>query len=94
VKVEEICGLGAFLALATPMTMTTPELALEVWKIRLREDCERQDKLLAYRNLGDECLKVLWEAGTEPTVQGVIDGGTKVAQVPENRLHLRPCRMY
>ena len=59
--------------------MSTPELLLEVWKLRLREDCERQDKLLAYSNLGEECLKVLWEAGTEPSVQGVIDGGRKAA---------------
>jgi hypothetical protein len=61
------------------MVMCIPELALEVWKLRLKEDCERQDKLLAYKNLGEECLKVLWEAGTEPTVQGVIDGGSKAA---------------
>ena len=59
--------------------MSTPELLLEVWKLRLREDCERQDKLLAYSNLGEECLKVLWEAGTEPSVQGVIEGGRKAA---------------
>ena len=59
--------------------MSTARLALEVWKRRLKEDCERQDKLLAYSNLGEECLKVLWEAGTEPTVQGVIEGGAKAA---------------
>jgi hypothetical protein len=59
--------------------MSNPELALEVWKLRLRDDCERQDKLLAYSNLDEECLSVLWEAGTEPTVQGVIDGGRKAA---------------
>lgn len=59
--------------------MSTAELALEVWKLRLKEDCERQDKLLAYGNLGEECLKVLWETGTEPTVQGVIEGGKKAA---------------
>lgn len=59
--------------------MSTPELALEIWKVRLKADCERQDKLLAYSNLGEECLKVLWEAGTEPTVQGVVDGGKKAA---------------
>lgn len=59
--------------------MSTSELALEVWKLRLKEDCERRDKLLAYCNLGEECLKVLWEAGTEPTVQGVIEGGAKAA---------------
>lgn len=61
------------------MIMSTPELALDMWKLRLREDCERRDKLLAFSNLGEECLKVLWEAGTEPTVQGVIDGGRKAA---------------
>lgn len=61
------------------MTMGTAALALEVWKRRLKEDCERQDKLLAYSNLGEECLKVLWEAGTEPSVQGVINGGEKAA---------------
>jgi len=59
--------------------MITRGLALEVWKLRLKDDCERQDKLLAFSNLGEECLKVLWEAGTEPTVQGVIDGGSKAA---------------
>jgi hypothetical protein len=59
--------------------MITRGLALELWKLRLKEDCERQDKLLAFSNLGEECLKVLWEAGTEPTVQGVIDGGSKAA---------------
>jgi len=59
--------------------MSIAELGLEVWKLRLKEDCERQDKLLAYSNLGEECLKVLWEAGTEPTVQGVIDGGEKAS---------------
>ena len=70
-------GLGA--TVTTIMSISTPELALEVWKLRLKEDCERQHKLLAYSNLGEECLKVLWEAGTEPTVQGIIDGGGKAA---------------
>ena len=57
--------------------MSTSELTLEVWKLRLRQDCERQDKLLAYSNLGEECLKILWQAGTEPSVQGIIEGGRK-----------------
>jgi len=59
--------------------MNTPESALEIWKLRLRQDCKRQDKLLAYSNLGEECLRILWEAGTEPSVQGVIEGGRKAA---------------
>lgn len=61
-------------------------MALETWKVRLKEDCKRQDKLLAYSNLGEECLQVLWEAGTDPTVQGVIEGGKKAAQ-PGQFLH-------
>jgi hypothetical protein len=75
VKVEAVCGFGAssgaffsVMQMQHLVIMSTPELALEVWKMRLKEDCERQDKLLAYRNLGDECLKVLWEAGTDPRV--------------------------
>jgi hypothetical protein len=59
--------------------MNTAGLAFELWKIRLQEDCKRRDKLLAYSNLGEECLKVLWESGTEPSVEGVIEGGQKVA---------------
>jgi hypothetical protein len=59
--------------------MGTRELQFEDWKRRLREDCEREGKLLAFTNLGDDCLRILWEAGTESTVQGVIDGGKKVA---------------
>jgi len=51
-----------------------PRLDFEVWKERLREDCERLDKLAAYNCLGDECLRVLWRAGTEPSVQGIIQG--------------------
>ena len=50
-----------------------PALPFEDWKGRLRDDCDRQHELLAYTTLGDECLQILWEAGTEPTVQGVIE---------------------
>lgn len=52
-------------------------LTFDGWKLRLREDCERKDELVAYSSLGEECLKLLWELGTEPSVQGVVDGGAK-----------------
>lgn len=55
--------------------MSPAELPFDVWKLRLQEDCKRENKLLVYSNLGEECLRVLWEAGTEPSVQGIIDGG-------------------
>jgi hypothetical protein len=30
------------------------DLTFEVWKLRLREDCERRDKLSAYKLRNDE----------------------------------------
>ena len=60
-------------------TMSCQKLPFEVWRLRLQEDCERQDKLLAYKNLGEDCLKILWEAGTEPSVEGIVNGGVTAA---------------
>ena len=59
--------------------MTTQSLTFDVWKARLREDCQRKDKLVAFNNLGEECLRVLYESGTEPSVQGIIEGGRRIA---------------
>ncbi len=59
--------------------MTMQQLLFEAWKTRLQEDCAHNDKLLAYTNLGEECLKILWEQGTEPSVQGIVNGGKQVA---------------
>jgi hypothetical protein len=57
--------------------MSTSELSFDAWKLHLKTDCERQDKLWAFSGLGEDCLKVLWELGTEPSVQGIIDGAEK-----------------
>lgn len=54
--------------------MNAAWMSFAVWRQRLRDDCVRCDRLLAFQNLGDESLRVLWEAGTEPSVQSVIDG--------------------
>ena len=59
--------------------MAMTGLTFKEWKLRLRQDCERHEKVLAYNNLGEECVRLLWEAATEPSVQGIIDGGNKVA---------------
>ena len=67
------------LRLATVSEMSTEELTFESWKSRLQQDCERRDKLLAYYSLGEDCLRILWESGTEPSVDGIIDDGKKVA---------------
>ena len=61
-------------------SMSSPELAFEVWKTRLREDCVREDKLQAFENLGDYCLKILWECGLQPLVNAIVEDGKKVAQ--------------
>ena len=62
---------------AVPKNMTPQPLNFEVWKARLHEDCQRNNKLLAYNSLGEDCLKILWESGTEPSVSGVVNGGRK-----------------
>jgi hypothetical protein len=59
--------------------MSASRLAFEDWKVRLHSDCQLMDKVLGYNNLGEECLKLLWEAGTEPSVEGIISGGEKPA---------------
>ncbi|MGE5110533.1 MAG: hypothetical protein ACM3JB_06740 [Acidobacteriaceae bacterium] len=51
--------------------MTDPS-AFDVWKERLREDCARQDKLLAFNALGDFVLRVLWERGIAPNVEDIV----------------------
>jgi hypothetical protein len=52
----------------------------EVWKTILRTDCAKQDKLLAYDGLGDYVLRLLYDTGTEPTVEGVVRDGESLAR--------------
>lgn len=59
--------------------MNRPEMHFDIWQQCFREDCERQNKLPVYDNLGEECLILLWESGTEPSVQGVIEDGKNEA---------------
>lgn len=59
--------------------MSTNQLTFEDWKVRLESDCQLMDKVLAYNNFSEECLRLLWETGTEPSVQGIIDDGEKAA---------------
>lgn len=50
----------------------TVPVAFDTWKLGLRTDCELQDKLLAFEALGDFVLRLLWESGVEPSVEGVM----------------------
>ena len=52
--------------------MYDEQLPFDIWKVCLREDCVREEKLFAFDALGDECLRLLWESGTPPSVQGII----------------------
>jgi len=58
--------------------MNELQLPFEVWRLRLRDDCLRQDRLLAFNILGDECLRLLWEDGNEPSVRAIIEGEQKI----------------
>lgn len=53
-----------------PQRATTP---FDVWKLQLRQDCERRDKVRAFNAMGDYVLKLLWERGLDPTVQAILD---------------------
>jgi len=59
--------------------MNTPSVNFEIWKTRLRNDCQLNGKLQEFSHLDDSVLRVIWEAGTEPSVQGLIHGGHKAA---------------
>jgi hypothetical protein len=48
-------------------------MSFEVWRALLRADCERNGKLHEFFNLGESVLKILWEGGTKPSVQGIVE---------------------
>ena len=52
--------------------MNTARMSFAVWRQRLRDDCARCDRLRARGILDDERLRLLWAAGTEPSV-AVVD---------------------
>jgi hypothetical protein len=51
--------------------MELPDVPFEVWKQQLLHDCTRRG-LLAFTALGESVLHVLWAAGIEPSVNGII----------------------
>jgi hypothetical protein len=58
--------------------MTTLLVSFEAWKTCLRNDCQQNGKLQEFDIFGESLLRILWEAGTEPSVQGIIDGTHEV----------------
>ena len=55
-------------------TMSDHHLPFEVWKLHLRDDCEREGKPDVFSILRNHCLRVLWEGGLEPSVQAIVAG--------------------
>lgn len=49
-------------------------LFFEDWKLALRQDCQKQGKMVAFDAMGERALKLWWETGIEPTVNALIDG--------------------
>lgn len=47
-------------------------LPFETWIVRLREDCAREDNLSVFVALGEIWLRMLWELGIPPSVQGIV----------------------
>jgi len=55
-------------------------LSFDVWKFRLRQDCELRDKLPSFDAMGDFVLRFLWQRGVDPTVQAIIEDDPEYQQ--------------
>ena len=65
--------------------MSVEYLGFERWKIVLRENCVREGKLFAFDAMGDYALRLFWERGTEPTVQGILSEKDTNKEAPNAR---------
>jgi hypothetical protein len=69
--------LNLSLKVSLARTAMQPTLIFDVWKALLRQDCVRQNKLLAYDSLGDYVLAMLWKQGVDPSVEGITKADGK-----------------
>jgi len=46
-------------------------MTFDAWKLRLRKDCDSEDKLSAFDSMPDFALKLLWEKGLTPTIEAI-----------------------
>ena len=51
------------------------ELTYAFWKKLLRDDCIRHNKIHGFYSLGESFLQVLYENGTDPTVDAIVKDG-------------------
>jgi hypothetical protein len=56
--------------------MADPSLSFEDWKQHLRQDCELKQKLTAFNALSENVLRLFWDQGVDPTIEGLV-GSTK-----------------
>lgn len=52
--------------------ITASPLNFEHWRSVLRADCEQKGKLTAFQAIGENALRLFWERGTEPSVEGIL----------------------
>ena len=57
--------------------ITASPLNFELWRSVLRADCEKKGKLTAFQAIGDSALRLFWERGTEPSVEGILNDTNK-----------------
>ncbi len=73
---ERFCATGAQYPMQPPLPCPKPmspeTLPFEVWKSRLRDDCERCGKAKQFEVLSDYVLQLFWQRGVEPSVDGLI----------------------
>jgi hypothetical protein len=60
-------------------TIVQQKLSFDAWKARLREDCARQDKLLAFHCLGDYILAIFWKNNVEPSAEAISKDKTDIS---------------
>jgi len=54
-----------------------PPIPFDVWKLRLRQDCEHQGKLHAFNVITDNVLQLFWKRGLDPTVKAIVKDGSE-----------------
>lgn len=54
-----------------------PPIPFDVWKLRLRQDCEHHGKLHAFKLIADNILQLFWKRGLDPTINAIVNDGTE-----------------
>lgn len=57
----------------TRVEMSAKCLIFERWKIVVREDCAREDKLPAFDAMGDYALRLFWERSGRANGAGILE---------------------